>query len=548
MKVVALAGGTGGAKLAHGLQQVLSPGDLHVIVNTGDDTVRHGLLVMPDHDAVLYMLSGRFDDERGWGIAGETWTVMDALTELGEPDWFRLGDRDFATHIARTARIRAGATLTEAVLALQAALGIPTRILPMTDAAVPTQVRTDEGWLDFQEYFVHQRQAPDVREIRFAGIEAARPTEAVTAALAEAEVVVIGPSNPLVSIGPILAVPGMTDLLAAARSRGVPVIAVSGIVGGVALKGPADRMLTALGFESSARGVAAQYAPGIDGFVLDTVDAALEPAIAGLGLRTLVTDTIMADHAGRARFAEAVLAFAAALAGSAGFRGHSPWVRGHVPGASGHSPGSRHVTSIAAIIPVGTFEGAKSRLGDALDAEERQDLVEGLLDRTVDAVLAVDGLGDVLVVSPDRAVLRRAANLGARTLRQRTVGLNAGLREARADVIAGGADAVLVLPIDLPFVDTAAITNVADALERAEVPQVVLVTDHHGTGTNALGLRPADVIDFAFGPGSRQAHRAAAVDAGAAYLEIDGPLAIDLDTPDDLVYVESVRQERLGVG
>jgi LPPG:FO 2-phospho-L-lactate transferase len=313
MKVVALAGGTGGAKLADGLQAVLSPGELDVIVNTGDDTVRHGLLVMPDHDAVLYMLAGRFDDDRGWGLRDETWTVIDALAELGEESWFRLGDRDFATHIARTARIREGARVTEAVLAIQAALGIPTRILPMTDSTVATQIRTDEGWLDFQEYFVHQHQEPEVRQTRFAGVEDATPTAEVEAAIAAADVIIIGPSNPLVSIGPILAVPGMTDLLAAARSRGVAVIAVSGIVGGVALKGPADRMLTSLGYESSARGVAAQYASQLDGFVLDSVDAPLEPAIATLGLQTFVTDTIMKDAAGRSRLALAVLGFAATV-------------------------------------------------------------------------------------------------------------------------------------------------------------------------------------------------------------------------------------------
>ena len=169
MNVVALAGGTGGAKLAHGLQAALAPGELTVIVNTGDDTERHGLLVMPDHDAVMYMLAGRFDDERGWGIAGETWTVMDALADYGEEAWFRLGDRDFATHIARTARLRAGSDLTAVVRSLQTALGIATPILPMADAPVRTEVRVDEGWLEFQEYFVHRHQAPEVREVRFRG-------------------------------------------------------------------------------------------------------------------------------------------------------------------------------------------------------------------------------------------------------------------------------------------------------------------------------------------------------------------------------------------
>ena len=307
MRVVALAGGTGGAKLSHGLQLALPPGDLTVIVNTGDDAERHGLLVMPDHDAVMYMLAGRFDDERGWGITGETWTVMDALTEYGEASWFRLGDRDFATHIARTARLRDGRSLTEVVLGLQRALGIPTEILPMADAPVRTQVRIDEGWLDFQEYFVHRHQAPEVLEVRFDGDRT--PTSQGLDALDAAEVVVIGPSNPIVSIGPIVAGPLGERL----KAHPAPVVAVSPIVGGVALKGPADRMLRSLGHEPSALGVARIYRGLATAFVLDRVDAALEPEIAAVGFRTLVTDTIMADDAGRARLARTVLEFASSL-------------------------------------------------------------------------------------------------------------------------------------------------------------------------------------------------------------------------------------------
>ena len=215
------------------------------------------------------------------------------------------------------------------------------------------------------------------------------------------------------------------------------------------------------------------------------------------------------------------------------------------------------MTRIAAIIPVGTLDGAKTRLAEALDAEERHDLVEDLLARTVVTAVAVDRLDDVLVVSPDREVLRRAADLGARTLRQRSSGLNRGLAEARADVVAGGATSILVLPIDLPFVSVEAVTSVVEALEAAvtaaaeagtAAPAVVLVTDRHGTGTNALGLRPPGVIDFAFGPGSRDAHRAAAEAAGARYEEVGGALAVDLDTADDLVYVESNSTEGLRVG
>jgi LPPG:FO 2-phospho-L-lactate transferase len=309
VRIATLAGGTGGAKLAHGLQQALGPGELTVIVNTGDDTERHGLLVMPDHDSIMYMLAGIFDDERGWGLVDETWTAIGMLEKYGEDAWFRLGDRDFATHIARTARIRAGMSLTAAVLELQRALGIPSRILPMADEPVRTQLRTGEGWLEFQEYFVHRHQAPEVFEVRYDGIAGARPTDEVRAALVEAEAIVIGPSNPLVSIGPILAVPAVTELLGRARARGTPVVAVSGIIGGKALKGPADRMLGSMGHDPSATGVAALLAPHVDAFVLDRADAALEPAIAALGLRTAVLDTVMADADGRARLARDVLSF-----------------------------------------------------------------------------------------------------------------------------------------------------------------------------------------------------------------------------------------------
>jgi len=306
-RVVALAGGVGGAKLAEGLQACV--GDrLAVIVNTGDDCVRHGLLVMPDHDTVLYNLAGIEQAAWGWGIEGDTRHVMDQLGAYGEETWFSLGDRDLALHIARTARVRAGARVTEACLAAQASLGIAARILPMTDATVATEVRTAEGWLEFQEYFVHRRQAPDVLDVRFTGIEDAAPTPEVRTAIADASAIVLCPSNPLVSVAPILGVPGMVDLISAARARGVQVAAVSPIIGGKALKGPADRMLASLGFESSAAGVARLYADLVDVFVLDTVDGEAAAEVGALGMLTLVTDTIMTDDASRARLAAEVLA------------------------------------------------------------------------------------------------------------------------------------------------------------------------------------------------------------------------------------------------
>jgi LPPG:FO 2-phospho-L-lactate transferase len=310
-RVVELAGGVGGAKLAEGLQAHVGS-RLTVVVNTGDDLERHGLAIWPDHDTVAYTLAGLDDAERGWGLAGETWALIERLGELGEDAWFRLGDRDFATHLVRTERLRRGERPTDVARALGSVLGIEPTILPMTDDEVRTELRTDDGWLEFQEYFVHRGQAPTVHEIRLRGIATARPTPEVIDAVGAADVIVIAPSNPIVSVGPILALHGVRESIRAARERAVPVVAVSGIVGGRALKGPADRMLTSLGHESSALGVARLYADLADAFVLDRIDADLEPAIAALGLRTLVTDTIMTDDEARARLAGEVLEFARA--------------------------------------------------------------------------------------------------------------------------------------------------------------------------------------------------------------------------------------------
>ena len=307
LRVVELAGGVGGAKLAHGLQAHLGE-RLTVVVNTGDDLERHGLLICPDHDTVMYTLAGIDNRDWGWGIAGETFAASEMLARYGEETWFRLGDRDLATHIVRTRRLREGVRLTSVALELQRALGVRARILPMTDEPVRTRVRTDEGWLEFQAWFVGRRQEPEVHEVRFDGIDEARLTPEVLAALAEADAIIVAPSNPFVSVAPILAVPGMREAIDAARGRGVPVAAISGIVGGRAIKGPADRMFATLASEApSALAVARGYAGLVDAFVLDTVDAALEPAIRDLGFETVVTDTLIVDDEVRARLAGQVL-------------------------------------------------------------------------------------------------------------------------------------------------------------------------------------------------------------------------------------------------
>jgi LPPG:FO 2-phospho-L-lactate transferase len=308
--VVALAGGVGGAKLAHGLYLQDDQRDLTVIVNTADDFMLHGLLISPDLDTVLYTLAGIANPETGWGITRDTFTTMTALARLGGADWFRLGDQDFATHIRRTQRLREGASLSDVTEEFTRALGVreSTNIVPMTDDSVATLVETEAGLLDFQSYFVRRQHADRVLSVRFDGIEQARMAPQAEQSLREASAIVICPSNPIVSIGPILALHGVNDILCQNRSR--PIVAVSPIIGGQALKGPADRMLASLGHQASALGVATIYRPFLNGMVIDEADAHLAGQIEDLGMAVLVTDTIMRNEADRQRLAGDVLDFA----------------------------------------------------------------------------------------------------------------------------------------------------------------------------------------------------------------------------------------------
>jgi LPPG:FO 2-phospho-L-lactate transferase len=308
--IVALAGGVGGAKMAQGLALAVPPGALTVVVNTADDFDLYGLWICPDLDTVLYTLAGWANPVTGWGIADDTRHVLDAIARLGRPSWFMLGDRDLATHLVRTERLRGGATLTQVTEEFATALGVASRIVPMTDDPVATVVQTPHGPLDFQDYFVRRRQQDEVIGVAFRGIERARANPAALAALDEAELVVVCPSNPIVSIGPILAVEGVRAALARTRA---PRIAVSPIVGGKALKGPADRMLATLGHEVSAAGVAAIYDGLIDGFVLDERDRSLADDVAARGPRVLVSQTVMGDATDRRRFADEVIAFGRSL-------------------------------------------------------------------------------------------------------------------------------------------------------------------------------------------------------------------------------------------
>jgi LPPG:FO 2-phospho-L-lactate transferase len=304
MKVTLLAGGTGGTKLAHGFA-LLADSDaveLTVIANVGDDTELHGLHVSPDVDALLYTLGGLIDADRGWGVRDDTHTAHAMFERYGEPTWFTIGDADLATDVVRTARLRDGATLTDATAAMAHALGIRARILPATNDTYRTLIETDAGTLAFQDYFVRLRQDPEVRGVRYDSADA-RPTQAVLAAIREADLIVIGPSNPIVSIGPILELPGVRQAVADAPRT----VAVSPIIAGRALKGPADRMLTSLGHESTALGVARMYLGVIDRFVLDEADAALAPEVEALGMEAVVAPTVMRSDDDRAALARRLL-------------------------------------------------------------------------------------------------------------------------------------------------------------------------------------------------------------------------------------------------
>jgi LPPG:FO 2-phospho-L-lactate transferase len=299
---VLLAGGTGGAKLARGLLDLLGE-DLTVVVNTGDDVEIYGSHVSPDPDLVTFWLADRIDG-RGWGLDGDTFHVMDGLRELGDDVWFNLGDRDLAVCVRRARRLAEGATLTEALAEQAAAFGVPARVLPMSDAPVRTRVMADGEWWPLQEFLIRRRAEGPVDGVGFDGVEAARPTDAVLDAIAGAETIVIGPSNPIISIGPILALPGMREALAASAA---PVVAVSPIVQGAVVKGPTAAFLAWAGREATAAGVAAHYAGVADGFVCDE-------RLAGAAMPVLVTDVGLGEPAARARVARAVLDFARSLA------------------------------------------------------------------------------------------------------------------------------------------------------------------------------------------------------------------------------------------
>ena len=309
--IVALAGGVGGAKLARGLAQTAGA-DLSVIVNTGDDFDHFGLRICPDLDTVTYTLAGKANPITGWGLDEETWSFMAQIKALGGEDWFQLGDRDLAIHVLRSQWLGRGASLTDVTAKITAALGVKAAVLPMSDAPVRTRVQTASGLLDFQDYFVRLKCDVSITGLRFDGAAEAGPTDAVARALDDAEMMIFCPSNPFVSIDPILAITGIHDRLKATR---VPRVAVSPIIGGKAVKGPAAKMMAELGYEVSSLTVARKYRGLIDGMVIDVADGDLEADIRALGMAVKTTRTLMLNAEDSARLAAETVEFARQLGG-----------------------------------------------------------------------------------------------------------------------------------------------------------------------------------------------------------------------------------------
>lgn len=485
--VTVLTGGIGGAKLVLGLTHVISPESITAIVNTGDDFVHLGLHISPDIDTLLYTLSNQANPVQGWGRRDESWNFMEVLRSLGAEDWFQLGDGDLALHVLRTATLAAGQPLSQITADFAHRWGLATRILPMSDNIIETRVDTDEGLLSFQHYFVKRRCEPRVSAIHFAGAEKAQPAlgvlEAITSAHARA--IIIAPSNPFLSIDPILSVPGMRKALA---DTTVPVIAVSPLVGGKAVKGPTGKLFTELGIEANARNVAQHYAGLIDGLLIDKRDPQDDPDIP-----CRREDTLMNTLDDRIRVARATLDFADSFA----------------------------VKTWTALVAFNAPDKRKFRLSGRLDPAGRADLSKQLFAHLVGALRQVPRIGQIQVLSP-----ATPDGWKGEWLKDHGRGLNAELEAARQ---AMSTARILVIHADLPLV---AAEDIEALLDAAELAGVAIAPDRHGSGTNALAITEDRPIRLCFGKDSFALHRAQ-VGKNCPVIQRMG-LALDIDTPDDL--------------
>lgn len=507
--VVVLAGGVGGSKLVRGLASVLAPGQLTIVVNTADDMIHMGLHVSPDLDTVCHRLADLHDAQRGWGRADETWTVMQQVAALDGPDWFSLGDRDLATHLVRTHLLAEGASLAEATHHLCRQWGIDHPVVPMTNDPVATWLHTDEGELSFQDYFVNRACEPVVSRIEFRGGDEAVPAPGVVAAITRADLVVLAPSNPFLSIDPIIAIPAIG---AALRRRVAhdPIVAVSPIVGDAALRGPAAKLLAEFDLPVSPEGVGSYLAgrlarpgdlpgDGLTGLVVDEPDA----GVAVDGVTTLAAPIVMGDAAAETDLARRVLSDGLALA-----------ARG------------RH--DVVTVVPVAAIARTKTRLADVLADDQRQRVATALVASTV---RTAGHLGPVVVVVEDDEMGAVARAAGAVVMRQERSGLN----DAVAQGIAWAtrrSNTVMVVPSDLPRVTVAALQEVLDVASAMD-QGVVVVPDQRDDGTNALVLRAMPPMPPQYGPASAAAHADTARALGVPVVIHRCEALGDLDTTED---------------
>ena len=466
--IVALSGGVGGAKLALGLSRILPADELLVVANTGDDFEHLGLSISPDIDTLTYVLAGIDNPVTGWGRRDETWSFMDSIGPLGGDEWFRLGDRDLALHVERTRRLRLGQTLSEVTADICRRLGIGARVVPMSDDRVRTRVRGDAGWIDFQDYFVRQHCRPVVHELAFEGVTLARPHADITAALRSGDVraVIVCPSNPFISVEPILAIPGMRDAITAS---GAPVVAVSPIIGGRAVKGPTAKMMRELGLEASAAGVAARYGDLLDGYIVDHADA---DGIGNVGARVTIARTLMTSLHDREALAQR-------------------------DARRGGRTGLTAMSDIWAVIPVKEFDGAKHRLSGLLSPSERRLLSETMLTDMLDAVAGSRLLAGVMIVTLDPHAMGLGERIGARIVTEGARDGHTGSVNAGRRVLVGeGRGGMITMPGDIPATRAGEIDAVLSA--HLAAPSFTISPAHDDLGSNAIVCSPPESVTAPF--------------------------------------------------
>jgi LPPG:FO 2-phospho-L-lactate transferase len=550
--IVVLTGGTGGAKFVDGLRQAVAPRDLTLIVNTGDDLEWWGLEVSPDLDSITYVLAGLLSRERGWGVEDDTFLCLQMMARLGRPAWFQIGDRDLATHVLRSQLLRAGKTLSEATAEIAARLGIAARILPMSDAPVQTRVETPAGELSFEQYFVERRCADRVQSVRFRGAEHALPAPGVVPAILSAQAVILAPSNPVTSIGPILAVPGIRQALRETPAR---VAAVSPIVGGRAVSGPAGALMATLGLPVSIAGIAHLYRDFLDVLVVDAGDRGAAEKLAGSRLRVHSTPTIMKSAADKVALARAVLSLFSAepprsqAAGELAGRSQ-PAAQGVGQGLHPAEParrdgtqgGSRGTGHPMILIPVKNLAHAKQRLAARLAPAARTELAQAMLLDVLETLDAWPNRPPIGIVTSDPFALDLAERFAFEVIPDRANRSETDAIEMATELCRGrGVSSTLVIPGDIPLLTVAEMEAI---LRAAPSPGSVLVPAADGRGTNAAYRSPAGLFPLRFGDDSFQPHLAAAraSEKPCVVLSLPG-IALDVDNPAELEQLASAPGE-----